>query len=88
MQAHAAALAAVQAHFNTPQNSFGGRGSGPLAMQAIQEQVWQLCIPRFLGLCSVATHMSTHVSRLLMVPPALSTRVSHWVQMFSYRACD
>ena len=43
MQAHAAALAAVQAHFNTPQNSFGGRGSGPLAMQAIQEQVWQIC---------------------------------------------
>ena len=39
MQAHAAALAAVQAHFNTPQNSFGVLGSGPLAMQAIQEQV-------------------------------------------------
>ena len=39
VQAHAAALAAVHAHFNTPQNSFGARGSAPLAMQAIQEQV-------------------------------------------------
>ena len=39
MQAHAAALAAVHAHFNPPQNSFVARGSAPLAMQAIQEQV-------------------------------------------------
>ena len=68
MQAHAAALAAVHAHFNTPQNSFGARGSAPLAMQAIQEQV----LVAFL-----AARCHIHSGRLFAHLQLQTTHVQH-----------